>query len=451
MNKGLAILLPLLAVWTVWAAPPGEFVWQDGQWVQQPPPNPDTPEGQLAMIRRDIDLGRFSQAVDAAKEFLKTHPGDSLREQAYDLAGHAEMRRGLYWQAYEFYDKLLKEFPSGSMVNRAVDREAEIAKAFLAGKKRLVLGFLWLDATSEGIDILQKIPQFVPGTVRAENALLTVADWYYEKDKAREAADAYDAYLRLFPYAPRAAFAEFRAAESMRKAYRGPAFEDTTLIEALQRFKAFAEHRPAAAAETRVDQIIKSIRADLAAKQLWIAQFYVRTDHEDSAAYYYRFIITEYGDTSCAQQARADLAELKKANVPRPRRPRGSTTQPAEGEPTTQKTIVFPPEPLPILPFPATAPASAPATQPATQPAVEALPAANEPEPAAESSEQMPASQPASAPASAPTGGPMGPVLSDVPPEAAPASPAESQAASQPDEPASQPASSPAGREETHE
>ncbi len=387
MNKRLAILLVLAAAVSAWAVAPEDLIWQDGQWILQPPPDPATPEGQIAMIRFEDDQHHYDKAVEAAKAFLKTHPGDVLREQAYDLAGHAEMHRGLYWQAYEYYDKQLKEFPSGPMVNRAVDREAEIAKAFLAGKKRRVLGFIWMDAQSDGIDILQKIPTYVPGTMRAENALLTVADWYYEMNKAYEAADAYDAYLKLFPYAPRAAFAEFRAAESLRKAYRGPAFEDTTLINAYQRFKAFAEHRPAAAAETHVEQILKAIRADLAQKQFWIAQLYVRMGYEDSAAYYYRFVIAEYADTNWAGSARAEVSKLKNAVVQRPRKPRPpASTQPVEAEAaaTTKPMIVFPPEPLPISPLPASRPA------PASEPAVETLPSGPEPtsEPAAEPTAQ---------------------------------------------------------------
>ena len=267
-----------------------ELIWRDGKWVRQAEPVEGTPAGEVAIIRRDLDGGKHRAAVKHAKRFLKRYGDDPLREVVLGLAGDAELRRGRHWPAYQWYEKQLAEFPAGSGVDRALAREMEVAKAFLAGKKRRVAKVFVVSAEGEGIEILERIADLVPGTERAEVALLTIADHHYDKSKWADASASYEGFLKLYPKSSRAAHAELRLAESLLRAYRGPAWDQTPLLEAEQRYKAFAAQRPAAARQARVAEILAEIHSFRAEKQYQIGRFYARTRKPAAAAFYYRLV-----------------------------------------------------------------------------------------------------------------------------------------------------------------
>ena len=137
-----------------------EFV--NGQWVKSVPPAKGTPAGELAMIRNLIREGRNVAAVSAADKFLKAYPDSPLREEAMMLAGQAEINRDRYFQAYEWYKRQWEEYPNGQYAERTLQREFQIAEAFLKGKKRIVAYILYLPARQDGLDILNRIVEQAP-------------------------------------------------------------------------------------------------------------------------------------------------------------------------------------------------------------------------------------------------------------------------------------------------
>lgn len=320
MNKQARILCALagallLAAGAASAKEPArgqELIWQDGKWVHQPAPAPGTPAGELAMIRQAMDAADYSRALGIADGFLKKYPAEPLREEVLGMAGDAELKRDRHWQAYERFEQQLTEFPKGARMERALEREIELARAFLSGKKRIAYGIFILPAQQEGIEILERVAERAPGTTLADTALLAIGDYHFDRQAWTESAEAYDSFLKLAPKSPKASYGELRAALSLWRSYRGPAYDETPLSEAEQRFKAFAQHYPEAAGEAGVDEIVKSIRAARAAKVMESANFYVRTGRPAAAGAFYRQISEQYGDTNLAERARALLAQPEK-------------------------------------------------------------------------------------------------------------------------------------------
>jgi outer membrane assembly lipoprotein YfiO len=313
-----------------------ELIYRDGVWVQLPPPAEGTPEGESAIVRRDLKQQNFALAVEHANRFLSRYGGSPLREEVMFQAGNAELAQKRYWQAYQWYERQLKDFPGGNYSDQAMAKEMEVAGAFLAGAKRPTLGVFMVSAQDEGLDILHKIAERAPNSDRAELALLAVAEYYVKDHRYEQAAEAYDAFLRLFPKSPRAPQAEYAAADSYLRDYRGASFDETPLIEAQQRFKAFAEHYPAASRQHDVDAVLGRILDLRAARLYQTTQFYLKLDHPTAAAEYCRILLREYPDSAYASSAQRTLDRLE--------------NRPA----------------LPVSPAPA--PANVPANAPSTQP-----------------------------------------------------------------------------------
>jgi outer membrane assembly lipoprotein YfiO len=312
MNARLTVLVMVATAAFAGAPAAGEeeILWKDGKWVKQAAPAEGTPAGELALIRVQLDKGRYGSAARQAKRFLKRYPNDPLGEQACCLAGDAELRRGNYWQAYRWYENQIRDFPNGQLLDRALEREIEVARAFLGGGKRRLGKVLKISGEQDGIEILEKIAQRAVGTPRAEIALLTIADHYLDKGKWAEAAASYDGFLQLFPKSPRAVHAELRAAEAFHKAYRGPLYDETPLIEAEHRYQAFANNHPDKAREVKVEEILQEIHSQRAGKQYEVGQFYLRTGDPDAAKHYFELVASQFSDTKWAGRALGKLAAL---------------------------------------------------------------------------------------------------------------------------------------------
>ena len=313
MGKSRAILVVALVVGcgsaTV-ALAAGEYELKGNKWVYSYPPALGSAPGELAIIRQEIEQGDGKDALAAADQFLKKYPDDLDVEEVMHLAGQAEILRERYFQAYERFEKQLTRFPNGQHSERALEKEFEVAEAFLAGKKRLVLGFLPLSAQDDGVSILEKIAEHAPGSKLAEKALMRVADYHFGAQEYLESVKDYDRYLETFSKSPRAAYAMSQAAKASHSAYRGPEYDDAPLLEAQQRYRMYQDRFPLLAERANVPQTLERIRSSLAEKQYGTAAFYERTHRLDAAKFYYRAVIEQYPATQWEKQSRMALVRL---------------------------------------------------------------------------------------------------------------------------------------------
>ncbi len=294
----------------------GEYELSEGQWLPLSPPAEGTPAGELALIRQHLRQGRPGKALKAAKKFLKRYPDDPAQEEALLLAGEAELDRGRYYQAFERFDQQLGEFPAGRFFNRAIDREYQIAEAFLAGKKRILLGFFRLPAREEGLSILMRIAEHAPGSPAAEKALLRIADYHFQRREHAEAIGAYDTFLAIFGNSANAAHAMLRAAEATYASFVGVAFDITPLLDAEQRYRALAERFPITADSAGVGQRLLEIDETRAQKTFRTAGFYGRIGRDGPARFYYHMVGRQYSQTTWAELADQALAAMSPPTSP---------------------------------------------------------------------------------------------------------------------------------------
>lgn len=292
---------------------------EGGQWVEVLAVE-GTARGELALIelyRKDQEYGKV---VEAAEKFYKTYPVDFRRQEVAMFAGHAEMERGNYMKAHEWYTRQLDNFHPGEFSDEALDREYRIADAFINGRPQKFWIFPswvlpWLKAYEEGIDILHGVVQRMPMSTLAEDALLRIAEYHYADEQWADAADAYNGYLVTFPKRRRAAFARLRAARAIYATYRGAAYDSMPLIKAGSWFAAFAELHEFEAQAEGIDKIIARIREQRAEADFHVAELYERLDRIDAAVYYYKEAASErYGFTTVTLRAEAALERL----VPQP-------------------------------------------------------------------------------------------------------------------------------------
>ena len=291
-----------------------KLVRRGGKWVRQSPVVRGTASGEVEIIRQYIARKKYRTAIKEAKKFLKRYPKSPLREEVYYLAGKAEMARAHYWAGYKWFEKLLSQFPSGEFSDRALDREIEIARVFLAGKKRRLWKIFRIPAKQDGIDILERICQRFPQSPQAEIALLIIAEHYAYSGRWSLAAERYDEFLRLYPRSSRVKQVELSAADALYHSYSGPLRDETPLIEAEQRYKNFIVRYPKDPHVETIHKKISRIRSARAERLYKVAKFYHRTHKNKAAVYYLRRTVEEYPRTIWARKANAELAKIGGGN-----------------------------------------------------------------------------------------------------------------------------------------
>jgi outer membrane protein assembly factor BamD (BamD/ComL family) len=279
------------------------------QWVAPPAAEDVAPVGALGEARRLLAEGRPGKARKLLARWTEDNPDHERYFEGLYLLGEAEFERGHYYQAYENYE-LVAENTAGELFYKTLRREMDVARAFLSGEKRIVWKFMRLPAYDDGIEILDRVWERVPGTRLGEEALKLKADYFFEVGDMDLAQDEYVHLAREYPHGRYVQLAMLRGAEAAAAAFPGIRFDDRALLDAQVRYRQVQTSFPPYAQRERVADRLEGIRQQRAEKDLDIARWYERTGRAGAAEFYYRLILKERPDTLAASEAQRRLRAL---------------------------------------------------------------------------------------------------------------------------------------------
>lgn len=308
-----------------------------GQWQQVAvPTTAPVAEPTLDRVEEMLQNKQATAAKRIVVAWLRTHKESPVRERGVYLLGLANFHYGDRIMAFYNFDEVMDKYPASRYFYPALEKQYEIADAFLKGYKRKFLGMPLFEATEEATEMLYRIQQRAPGSPLAEKALLRVADYYYADAQFDVAADAYAAYVRGYPRSPYLPRVRLRQAFSALAQFRGLNFDATPVIDARQQLLDLAQAYPKLALEENVEAIVQRIDAALAKKVLSTAAFYRRTHKPRVSAYYYQYLILNWPNSAEAATARQELTRLPQEAQANPQRPQpASTTRPASNPSTS--------------------------------------------------------------------------------------------------------------------
>ncbi len=327
----------LLLVPCALAAASQSWELRDGRWapVAAPTTAPTvTHDETLDQIEQLLAQRRAEDARKLGVEWIKTHKAKEtpLRNRGLFLLAQAFSMEEDWFKAFYYFDELMDEYPESPFYYPALDRQYELADAFLNGRKRSFMGFRILSGEDEAVEMLYRIQQRSPGSPLAEKALLRTADYYYADTQYDLAADTYGVYARSYPRSPKVPRVRLRQAFSNYAQFRGLRFDATPLIDARAQLVEIAALYPDLAAEENLLPIIERIDHTFAKKVFVTADFYRRTSEPAAAVYNYRFLIATYPNSPDAARAKTALEKMPasalKSPPPAAGNGYGPTTQP---------------------------------------------------------------------------------------------------------------------------
>jgi outer membrane assembly lipoprotein YfiO len=312
MIFGLVLLLGLGAgVPMLLGAEAQSWEFRNGRWEQVSAQVAQaTPDPALDQIEQLISVNQPNAARKLALQWLKTNKSSPNRDRALFLLAEAYFRLGdRIWSFYQ-YDELLDNYAESRLYYPALQRQYDIADAFLRGFKRKFLWMRILGAEEEAVEMLYRIQQRSPGSPIAEKALLRTADYYYSDGQYDLAADVYAAYARSYPRSSVIQTVRLRQAFSYYAQFRGVRFDPTPMTDARAQLVDLIKEYPEMARQENLPAFIERIDATFARKLYVTANYFERVHEPKAMAYYYQYLVKTYPNSPEADKARKILSEL---------------------------------------------------------------------------------------------------------------------------------------------
>ncbi len=284
----------------------------DGRWVEQPGPAPGSDEAALAEARRLLAEDKPERAKEKLDAWIEERGRSDSPwvAQAHLLRGDALAAMDDTWESLFDYEAVILQFPGSQEFAKAVERELDIGLMYINGATRLQWGFWWVSAYREGVELLIRVQERLPGSALAERAAIELADYYYRERELELAGEAYEVFLKNFPRSEHRSKAMLRRVIVNIARFNGPRYDASGLQEAKGLIAEFNAIYPAEAQRAGLDQeLVDRLNESMAAKMLDRARYYERRGDPVSARFTMRRLIERHPTTGSAAEAIAIMNE----------------------------------------------------------------------------------------------------------------------------------------------
>lgn len=269
----------------------------------------DSPASELEEARSLLAREQAKPARKILKKWTEANIGEDRYYEGLYLLAEAYFETRDFYKAYVNYDTVADN-TAGDLFYKSLRRQMDVARAFLAGQKRIFWGFLRLPAYDDGLTILDRVWERVPGTRMGEEALKMKADYSFGNGDMDIAQDEYANLAKQYPSGRWITLATLRSAEAAASSFGGVKFNDKPLINADDRYREFKRIFPGAAEREGIDARLEAIRNLRGAKDLEVGRWYEKTKQVNAAGYYYRLVLKDWPDTPSARDALSRLRAL---------------------------------------------------------------------------------------------------------------------------------------------
>ncbi len=308
-------------------------------------PDPKADE-ELEAAQNLYRQGKYSEADSAFKSLAKKHKGKPWGEKAQYLLAESYYEQKKYAYANDAYEQLYKDYPGTQYLDKLVSREFAIAQKWLLsseGKAKPEERFSWTDAftgrahlvdtTGYAISALEHVREHDPTGPLSDDALIKLADHYYEAKNYDDAGMYYDQLVTDHPKSEHLQKAQLASIDSKLKAYMGPEYDGTGLDGAKEMIKqtmaAFPERQ---ASSEKLYHTLDVINDQYAERAYTTGMYYKKTGKIISAEYYLSMVSAKWPKSEWAKKAKTEVAALSK--LPRQEsKPSKIMSQPGQADP----------------------------------------------------------------------------------------------------------------------
>lgn len=255
--------------------------------------------------------GEIDEALKSYRTLVKRYGLSVLAPKAQRKIGVILERKGDFDNAFKAYDTYLTKYPRGDDFESAVESMFKIAKLFLEGEKRKVLGVPVAASMARAQEMFESIVKKAPFSKWAPLAQFNVGQTLEKQGKLPEAIVAYQAVVTRYPGDPIADDAQYQIGYVRLRDYRDGSYDRASAQKAREAFEDFVNRYPDSEKVPQARENMKTLETGAAKGTLDIAKFYDKTKNYRAAVIYYNDVIKTQPDTPESEFAKKRIDELK--------------------------------------------------------------------------------------------------------------------------------------------
>jgi len=255
--------------------------------------------------------GDDTGAYKAYKALVKRYGLSLLAPKAQRKVGLLLQKHGDNDKAFEAYNTYLSKYPQGEDFDGVVEQMFTIAKGFLDGEKKKVLGVPVTSSMSRAQAMFESIVKSAPFSKYAPIAQFNVGQALEKQNKYPEAIKAYQTVVNKYAGDAIADDALYQVGYVQLREAREGSYDRASAAKAREAFEDFINRYPESEKVPQARENMKSLDTGSAKGTLEIARFYDKTKQYRAAVIYYNDVIKTQPGSPESELAKTRIEELK--------------------------------------------------------------------------------------------------------------------------------------------
>jgi outer membrane protein assembly factor BamD len=255
--------------------------------------------------------GKLGDALGSYRGLVKAYPTSLLAPKAQHKIGVLLEKTGDPDVAFNSYDTYLTKYPKGEDFDATVESMFKIAKAFLEGQKKKVLGVRLAPSMSRAQVMFETLVKRAAYSKWAPLAQFNVGQALEKQQKFPEAINAYQQVYTRYPNDAIADDALYQIGFVRLKQYRDGSYDRADATKARQSFEEFISRFPESEKVPQARENLKSLEGGQTKNALSIAKYYDKQKQYKAAVIYYNDVLQQQPGSADSEVAKARIAQLK--------------------------------------------------------------------------------------------------------------------------------------------
>ena len=254
------------------------------------------------------DLGG---ALKLARSIVAQRGLTSAAARAQFQIGQILEQQEKYEDAFKAYSDYLTNYPRGGDFDSVVKAQFDIAKMYMEGRKKKVLGVTISTSYGKAETMFAEIVQKAPFHRLAPIAQFNKGQVLERAGKPSEALAAYQELVVRYPGDAIADDAQYQIGYVQLQETQRGSYDQNARQRAKEAFEDFASRYPNSEKVAQARQNVKSLSSNDVSGSLDAARFYDRAKQYRAAAIYYNYVIRQSPGSPESQIASKRINELK--------------------------------------------------------------------------------------------------------------------------------------------
>ncbi len=273
---------------------------------------------QLEVAQQAFDEGKYRLATRAAKRVVSVWPLSDFSPKAQYLVGRSYEARGRSDRGFKAYQQLVERYPKLDNYDEVLQRQFDIATAYLNGKWFYLWGFIPAGPDRDKVvDMYEQLIRNGPYSKVAPQAQMNIGaarerqrEWELAVRAYERAADRYNDQPDV------ASEAFYRAGQAYLQEAEEAEYDQSAASKAINAFTDFISLFPGDPRIAEARQKILNLHRVRAEGSYRIARYYERKRRLDGAVIYYAEVVDIYTrnvqepDAPLVQEARERISEI---------------------------------------------------------------------------------------------------------------------------------------------